>query len=180
MHFSLLEKLGGAALIVAWVIYGANFLADSLVHQERHAAVGIAGGAEPAEAAAPAEQAAAPVDFNALLKTADAAAGEKVFGKCKACHTVEKGGANGVGPNLYNVVGGPKAHIPGFSYSSGLKEMAAKGDKWGYEQLNAFLASPKAYVEGTKMSFAGLGKPEDRAAVIAYLRSKSDSPPPLP
>ena len=113
MHFSLLEKLGGAALIVAWVVYGANFLGDSLVDQQRHAAVGIAGGAEQAAAAAPAEQAAAPVDFNALLKTADAAAGEKVFGKCKACHTIEKGGANGVGPNLYNVVGGPKAHIAG-------------------------------------------------------------------
>lgn len=180
MHFSLLEKLGGAALIVAWVVYGTNFLGNSLVSQESHAAVGIAGGAEQAAAAAPAGQAAAPVDFNALLKTADVAAGEKVFGKCKACHNAEKGGTNGVGPNLYNVVGGPKAHMPGFAYSSGLQAMAAKGDKWGYDQLNAFLTSPKAYVEGTKMSFAGLSKPEDRAAVIAYLRSKSDSPPPLP
>jgi cytochrome c len=177
MHFSLIEKIGAAALLCAWLIYGANFLGGTLVHVREHEpAMAVAG----APAAAAKEEAAAPgavEDIKPLLAQADPAGGEKVFGKCKSCHNAEKGGANQVGPNLWNVVGSPKAHHEGFAYSAAL---SGKGGEWTYEDLNTFLSSPKSYAPGTKMSFAGLSKPADRAAVIAWLRTRSDSPPPLP
>jgi len=181
MQFSLLEKFGAAALICAWTIYGSTQLGSMLVSATplEQPAIAIAG----LEKSAPAASAAAPapeVDFKTLLAQADPAAGEKVFGKCKACHGVEEGGPNKVGPNLWGVVGGPKAHAAGFGYSATLADMGAKGGKWGYEELNQFLLVPKDYVAGTKMSFAGLTKAEDRANVIAYLRANTPSPPPLP
>ncbi|MFO1127336.1 MAG: cytochrome c family protein [Rhodospirillales bacterium] len=177
MHFSAVEKLGASVLIVAWLIYGANFLGNTLVDVQQHASTlevagKAAGGGEAAEAPA------APVDIMPLIAAADPAAGEKVFGKCKACHTVVKGGPAGVGPNLYNVVGGPHAHMEGFAYSAVMAGMHDK--KWSYQELDEFLTSPKAYAPGTKMTFAGLKKPEERAAVIAFLRSQSDNPIPLP
>lgn len=145
------------------------------------AAPAAAKAAAPAAATpAPAAAAPAPVDFKTLLENASAADGQKVFGKCKSCHTTEQGGKAGVGPNLWNIVGGPMAHESDFSYSAGLTAMAEAGDKWTYDHLDAWLANPKNFVKGTKMSFAGLSKPEDRAAVIIFLRSNSDNPPPLP
>ncbi|MFO1154156.1 MAG: cytochrome c family protein [Rhodospirillales bacterium] len=178
MHFSVIEKVGASVLIVAWLIYGANFLGNTLVYVQQHAssmevAGKAAGGGETA-----AEAPAAPVDIRPLIAAADPAAGEKVFGKCKACHTIAQGGPAGVGPNLWNVVGGPHAHMDGFAYSAGMTGMHDK--KWSYEELDAFLASPKTAIPGTKMTFAGLKKPEERAAVIAYLRSQASSPIPLP
>lgn len=178
MHFSLLEKFGAAALICAWLLYGANFLGNTLVSVDEHVAQlpgaqPQGGGAETA--AAPAEEPAA--DLGTLLAAADPAAGEKVFGKCKACHGVEAGGANKVGPNLHNVVGADKAHHADFAYSAALAEMDGT---WTYENLDKFLTNPKAYVAGTKMSFAGLSKPGERADVIAYLRANTENPPPLP
>jgi len=119
------------------------------------------------EAEAPAEAEAAPeVDFAALMESADAAAGEKVFGKCKACHKID--GSNGTGPHLDGVVGRAVASVPGFSYSDA---MAAHGGDWDPETLQAFLADPKGDIPGTKMTFAGLKKPEDRANLIAYLET---------
>ncbi|MBP9184483.1 MAG: cytochrome c family protein [Fuscovulum sp.] len=114
-----------------------------------------------AEEAAPAET----VDVAALLAAADVAAGEKVFGKCKSCHKIDGGKATG--PHLDGVVNRAKASVADFGYSEVLKGMAA--DSWTPENLFAFLADPKGYAPGTKMSFAGLPKPEDRANVIAYL-----------
>lgn len=177
MHFSFLEKFGLSVLIGAWVLYGANFLGDMLVSVTPHAsAMQVAAKEGAGEAPAAAE--AAPVDIMQLIATADPAKGEKVFGKCKACHNADKGGAAQVGPNLWNIVGNVHAHMEGFAYSAALSGMHDK--KWTYEELNAFLTSPKTYAPGTKMTFAGLSKPEDRAAVIAWLRGQSDSPQPLP
>lgn len=105
-------------------------------------------------------------DFATLLASADAGAGEKVFGKCKACHKID--GTNGTGPHLDGVVGRAVASIAGFGYSDG---MAAHGGDWTPEALDAFLENPKGAVAGTKMSFAGLKKPEDRANIIAYLQT---------
>jgi len=105
--------------------------------------------------------------FEELYAAADAAAGEKVFGKCKACHKLD--GGNGTGPYLNGVVGRPKASIAGFGYSDVLTGMAA--DTWTPANLDAFLRNPKGYAPGTKMSFAGLPKAQDRANVIAYLAS---------
>jgi cytochrome c len=134
-----------------------------------------------AEANAPAAAKEAPVaPIAERLKTASADAGAKVFGNCKACHNAADGGPNQVGPNLYNVVGGPAAHMASFSYSDGMMARAKTGEKWTYEDLDKFLADPKAYVQGTKMGFAGLTKPEDRANVIMYLRDQSKAPMPMP
>jgi len=109
--------------------------------------------------------------------TADAAAGQTVFKKCAACHTVDKGGANRVGPNLWGVVGAGLGQVAGYAYSKALK---AKGGTWDYESLNAWLASPKTFMPGTKMTFAGVKKVEERANLIAYLRGLADTPLPLP
>lgn len=115
-----------------------------------------------------------------LLASADPEAGQKVIKKCLQCHTVDKGGKNKVGPNLWNIVDAPYGKVDGFSYSAALKEEASQGKKWDYESLNGFLHKPKKYLKGTKMAFVGLKKAKDRANLIAYLRSLSDSPAPLP
>lgn len=112
--------------------------------------------------AGPAEDA---VPFEELLAAADPAKGERVWGKCRACHKVEDG-VNGTGPHLYGVVGREVGSVPGFGYSGALVAVA---DVWSPENLQAFLENPKGYAPGTKMSFAGLKKPEDRANLIAWL-----------
>ena len=113
-----------------------------------------------------------------LLAAGDPAAGASSFAKCAACHTVEQGGANGIGPNLFGVLGKPIGkHAAGFAYSG---DLSGHGGDWTYENMDAWLKSPKAMVPGTKMTFAGLSKPEDRANVIAYLNQQSDAPKPMP
>jgi cytochrome c len=181
MRFSFLEKFGASLLICAWLIYGSNLIGDVLVSEPEHEAVAaVHEGTEPAEektAAAAGAAAGEEADFDTLLASADAAAGEKVFKKCKSCHSIEKGGPNKVGPHLWGVVDRPKASAEGFAYSDALSGL---GGEWTYEDLNKFLTSPKAYAPGTKMTYAGLKKAEDRAAVVAYLRENGDNPPPLP
>lgn len=111
-----------------------------------------------------------------LLANADIAAGEKSFAKCTACHTIEQGGANGIGPNLYGVVGQPIGkHVAGFAYSGAL---SGHGGDWTFENMDEWLKSPRAFAPGTKMSFAGLGNPQERANVIAYLNSMGSNLPP--
>jgi cytochrome c len=107
------------------------------------------------------------VDFAELIAAADIGKGEKVFGKCRACHKLEDG-ANGTGPHLFNTVNRDKGSIDGFGYSATLASMEGV---WGYDELNAFLENPKGYVLGTKMSFSGLKKDTDRANLIAYLET---------
>ncbi len=110
----------------------------------------------------------------ALLQTADVAKGEAVFKKCTACHTIAAGGANGLGPNLHGIVGKPIGKAAGFAYSAGV---AGKGGNWDWESLNSWLKNPKGYIDGTKMSFGGLGKGEDRANLITYLNSQGSNLP---
>lgn len=113
-------------------------------------------------------------DLGTLLAAADPAAGENTFAKCTACHTINAGGANGIGPNLHGVIGEPIGKgAGGFAFSSAL---SGHGGTWTYENLDAWLKSPKAFASGTKMSFAGLSKPEDRANVIAYLKANGGGP----
>ncbi|MES2676843.1 MAG: cytochrome c family protein [Pseudomonadota bacterium] len=118
-------------------------------------------------AAKPDAKSAAAVDIATMIKNADIDAGAKVFKKCATCHTVNQGGANKIGPNLYGIIGRKKASIAGFTYSPALK---AKSGAWTIEDLNIWLTNPKAFVPGTKMGFAGLKKDKDRANVIAYLK----------
>jgi cytochrome c len=110
-----------------------------------------------------------------LLATADPAKGEAIFAKCTSCHTINAGGANGIGPNLHGVVGeGIGQGAGGFAFSDALK---SKGGNWTFDLLNEWLKSPKAFAPGTKMTFAGLSKPEDRANVIAYLNTQGSNLP---
>lgn len=118
--------------------------------------------------------AAAAVPIANLLATADVAKGETVFKKCTACHTIASGGANGIGPNLWGTVGKPLGGHAGFAYSDALK---TKGGTWTFEALNEWLTNPKKYAPGNKMTFAGLGNPEERAAVILYLNSQGSNVP---
>ena len=134
----------------------------------------------PADHGAPAGGAAAAElpPIGPKLKDANVEHGKALFAQqCFSCHTVDKGGANKVGPNLWNLVGRKKASHEGFSYSAGLQ---ALGGDWSYEDLNHMIFKPTSYVKGTKMAFAGLAKEPERADVIAYLRSLSGSPKPLP
>lgn len=118
-----------------------------------------------------------PEPIFALLAEADIGAGEKLAKKCTACHSFDEGGAAKVGPNLWNIVNADMARDGGFSYSSALAE---KGGAWDYASLNGFLHKPKTWLSGTKMNFAGLKKPQDRANLIAWLRSLSSAPAALP
>lgn len=117
---------------------------------------------------------AAGPSLNTLLASADVAAGEKVFAKCAACHTINQGGANGVGPNLYGVLGKPHGVHPGFAFSDALKSVPGP---WTFEQMDLWLTNPRKYAEGTKMSFAGLSKGEDRANLIAYMNTQGSNLP---
>jgi len=107
------------------------------------------------------------------LESASPETGENLYRQCLACHTIDDGGANRVGPNLFGVVGRSIASVDGFRYSSGMQELE---ETWTPERLDAFLENPRDYVPGTRMSFRGLNEPADRAAVIAYLNSQSDAP----
>lgn len=111
------------------------------------------------------------------LAAADPEAGKKVWRKCKACHTIDKGGKKRIGPNLWNIVGADVGAREGFKYSKG---MLAFGGQWTYERLDAYLTKPRKVVKGGKMSFVGLKKPKDRANVIAFMRMMADEPLPLP
>ena len=116
-----------------------------------------------------------PIEF--WLASADPTKGEQVFKKCTACHNADKGGANALGPNLWGILGEPVGKGHGFPFSDAL---AGHGGTWDWNTLSEWLANPKKFAPGTKMTFAGLGNPEDRANVIAFLNAHSDSPLPLP
>src|SRR3954470_6327396 len=169
------NTIAGWVLGAGIVALGATIVTGEMFREERPEKMGfpIAGVEEPGQAGAAAEQ---PAAF--YLASADAQAGEQVFKKCTACHVATKGGANGTGPDLWGVVGSGIAKRPtGFAYSPAL---SGKGGNWDWNNLFAWLKSPRDFAPGTKMTFAGLSKPEDRANVIAFLNTQSDSPLPLP
>lgn len=186
-----LNKILGACLS-AGLIAMIAFVVPKLVfegeggHGERAARTeagaqvegGKAGEAEKGgggEKAVEAEEAA--VSVGAALAHANPENGAKIFKKCAACHSIEKGAPAKIGPNLWGITSSKVAHMEGFAYSDAMK---AKGGQWNLETIYAFIENPKATVPGTKMAFAGLKKSSDRADVLAYLNSQSDSPAPLP
>lgn len=176
-----INKILGALLAVLVFVVGLGILSEELFHQEAPEKPGYAVEVASTDTGGSLGQEAAQQDppVTAVLASADAAKGEAVFRACAACHTADKGGQNRIGPNLYGIVGGPKAHRSDFTYSEAMKKAATKGP-WDYDALYAFIKNPRGYVPGTLMAYAGLKKPQDRANLIAYLRSLSDNPPPLP
>lgn len=177
------NKIAAGVLIAGLVAMASGIVAEALYHEEapekRGFSVEVADGGNGGSEA-PAANEPEKIDLHALMAAADPKAGAEIFKKCGTCHTSGKGEPNKVGPNLWGVLGGPMAHSKDFGYSKGMTEKAAAGGKWDYNSIFTFLKKPGAFVSGTKMSFAGLAKPEDRANVIAYLRSQSDSQQPLP
>ena len=171
------NKIAGWVLTAAIAVLGLALATGMLFtpHKLEKPGYVVEGVEAEATSGAPAE-AEKPVAF--YLATADKAKGENTFKKCAACHTITSGGPAGIGPNLYGIVGLPHAHMPGFAYSEGMQKL--HGEPWTFDLLNTWLKSPKAYVPGTKMAFAGLSKPQDRADVIAYLNSQSALPKPYP
>lgn len=160
----LFNTAAGWVLFAAGLGLGLSILSSKYFHandpeRPEHLGYVIEGVEEEGEA--PAE-----ISFAEALASVTPADGEKVFAKCQACHSIEQGGANGVGPNLYGVMGAGKAGKAGFGYSGALSSF---GGQWGWEEMNEWLANPRGYVEGTTMGFAGLSSIEDRAAVSLYM-----------
>ena len=177
------NKIAGATLMALLVTTVIGFIGNALVHPVKleKPVVTIEGVAEEKPGAATAAAPAQVEPVTPLLAKANADAGKAIFKQCQTCHTDEKGGPNRIGPNLWDVIGRKKASEPGFAYSEAMKKFASSGeDTWTFEGINKFISNPRAEVPGTKMTFVGLKKPEDRANVIAYLRTQSDSPVPLP
>lgn len=174
-----LNKILGAVLGTCLVLLSLNIAANAIFAPHKPAKPGF-DIPVPEQAAAGAEAAkpepAEPIAVR--LASADPKRGETFAKQCASCHTFEKGGPNKVGPNLYNIINDEKGHgRNGFNFSAGMK---AAGGKWTYDDLDHFLTSPKAFIKGTTMGYAGLARPGARADLISYLRSLSDSPAPLP
>jgi cytochrome c len=173
------NKIIGAVLGTAIFIFVVRVVAENIYEPEKPAKPGyvVEGVVENAGggAAAPVEEAMP--DWGTVLAKADIAAGKAVSAKCEACHDLSNAKTTKIGPPLFGVVDRPRASVAGFSYSGAMK---AKGGNWTYDELFKFLKSPGAYIPGTKMSFAGDSKVEDRINLIAFLRSNADAPAAIP
>ena len=168
------NTIAGWVLAGGIVALGLSIVSGMYFHAEAPEKEGFAVAAEAGGEAG----GAAAVPIATLLATADIAKGEAAFKKCAACHTIAQGGPNGIGPNLWASMGKPHGHVAGFSYSDALKSVPGN---WDFEGMDKWLANPKKYAPGTKMTFAGLGNPEERANLIAYLNAQgSNLPLPTP
>ena len=180
MNSTRTNKFIMAFLAAVFVVMTTSILSDTLFYSPAPEKPGFIIEAAEASTGGEAAPAKEEVSIAVLMQSADAEKGANVFKRCAACHTAEKGGANKVGPHLWDVLDRPAASVEGFGYSAAMKEFGAAGNKWDYEHLNKFLTSPKGYIKGTAMGFAGDKKDNERADLIAFLRSLSDNPAPLP
>jgi cytochrome c len=166
------NKIMGAGLATVFVILMVKEGTAFIYHNEAPEKMGYFVDAPEEAAGGAAEEAVLPPDWGTILPTADLAAGEAAFARCKSCHTVAAGGANGIGPNLFGVVGGPVTHSAGFAYSEAMIAHKGEAPAWGLDELDQFLTAPGRYVPGTKMSFAGIRDTQTRVNLIAWLRSQ--------
>ena len=171
-----INKILGALLFTCLCLLSLNIAAEAVFHPAKPAKPGFEVAAtEPAATPGAAKEPDEPIEK--LLASATVDKGANAAKKCAACHTFGKGEPNRVGPNLYGVVGRPKGTEGGFDYSAALK---SKGGNWTADDLDKFLANPKGFAPGTKMSFAGVPRGSERADLIVFLNSKSDNPASLP
>ena len=175
------NKILASIILAILVVTVIGHLGDIIIDVEHHEMkendykIDVPDAGEVESGDAPKEEIIEPIAL--LLANASIEKGEKLFKKCSACHNYEKGSANKVGPNLWNLINRPKANVENFAYS---KALADYGGEWGYEELAEFLYKPKKYIKGTKMNFAGLKKVQDRANLVLFLREQSENPIPLP
>ena len=174
-----LNKIIAAVLMVALLVIGIGKLSNVIFHVEKPQTPGYA--VELAQTTTVSSSTKTiveeKIDIAALMAMGNIAAGEKIFKKCAACHSIIKGGKNNIGPALWDVVGRKTGAVTDYKYS---KALASFDKEWTFEELNGYLIKPAKWIKGTKMAFAGLRKEKDRASVIKYLNQNSDSPVPLP
>ena len=175
-----INKIVAAVLLVALIVIGIGKLSNMIFYVEKPETPGYI--VEVEQVSTNSEKTTSntadeKIDIAALMALGDITAGEKVFKKCAACHSIVKGGKNNIGPALYNVVGRQVGSISDYKYSKALSEYKKE---WTIEELNGYLIKPAKWIKGTKMAFAGLRKEKDRASVIKYLNQNSDNPSPLP
>ena len=182
MSSSYLNMAAGAFLGTCFVAMTLSIVSGAIYYSPNPEKEGfVIKGITPSEGGAAAAAKPQVPPIAPLLQKADAKKGAQIFKKCEACHTGEKGGPNKIGPDLWNIVDRPIAEHEGFSYSAALKKFSDGGkNKWTYERLNHWLHDPRGYVSGTAMTFPGVKEDQDRADVIAYLHTLSDSPVPFP
>ena len=174
-----INKIVAAILLVALLVIGLGKLSDAIFFVKKPEKPGYVVEIEQEAITTTTSETVAEekVNISALMALGTVAEGEKIFKKCAACHSINKGGKNNIGPALYNVVGRKIGGMDNYKYS---KALAAYGKEWNFEELNGFLIKPAKWIKGTKMAYAGLRKEKDRASVIKYLNQNSDNPKPLP
>ena len=174
-----INKIVAAVLLVALLIIGISKISNIIFHVDKPEKPGYTVEVEQisSESTTTTSEVEEKIDIVALMAMGDVASGEKIFKKCAACHSINKGGKNKIGPALYNVVGRKVGGVADYKYS---KALASYDKEWNFEELNGFLLKPAKWIKGTKMAYAGLRKEEDRASIIKYLNENSDSPLQLP
>ncbi len=172
-----MNKIIVSIVFAVVLIVGINKIADVIffVEKPENSAYQVAT-VTTAASTASAETSSGTGDIMAIFASTSAAEGAKVFKQCLACHSIAEGGKNKIGPALWGVLGRQAGSLPDYKYS---KAMAAYGKKWSFEEMNGFLLKPKDWIKGTKMSYAGLKKEKDRAAVILYMNENTNNPLPL-
>ena len=172
-----MNKIIVSIIIAVILVLGINKIADFVFYVEKpmKSAYQVASVSTTSETTSISSNEES-LDIMVLIASAKVEDGKKVFKKCAACHSINKGGSNKIGPNLWNILGKQSGSVANYKYS---KAMTAHKKSWTFEEMNGFLISPKKWIKGTKMSFIGLSKPEDRAAVILYMNKNTDSPLPI-
>ena len=170
-----INKIITAILVTVLVVFGIGKISDIIFDKDKTDVVAYK--VEAPEGEALQASAESSVDITALLAMGDIAHGEKVYKKCKACHSIKQGGGNKIGPALWNVIFRPVGSVTDYKYS---KALSSYGKEWTWEEMNGFLIKPSKWIPYNKMGFAGLKSEKDRASVILYLNQNSDNPKPLP
>ena len=170
-----INKIITAILVTILVVFGIGKISNIIFDKDDKNIVAYKVEAPEGEAVQASTESS--VDMAALLAMGDIAHGEKVYKKCKACHSIKQGGGNKIGPALWNVIFRPVGSITDYKYS---KALLSYGKEWTWEEMNGFLIKPSKWIPNNKMGFAGLKSEKDRASVILYLNQNSDNPKPLP